>query len=232
MSSGERPAIPTRPCCDRCGPRQFCDVCERHGQRETPGWSERTATDQGQDFHGTKAHPRPPDQRDRLPMRRPAPGCRRSTWCSAPCQHLYVRSARDARAGESPACPPSSGGWRRRRRPGCRRSTRSCRLFPARQRSGATLTAASNPENNIHELLRTQTESKGPHAGVAQEPARRRRPLRAESQTRRRSGAGAVPAPSRSLGLRDLRSPSRSDSNPRTRRGRGEPATSSRTPRP
>ena len=29
----------------KCGPRQFCDVCERQGQRETAGWSERNATD-------------------------------------------------------------------------------------------------------------------------------------------------------------------------------------------
>lgn len=29
----------------KCGPRQFCDVCERQGQRETAGWSERAATD-------------------------------------------------------------------------------------------------------------------------------------------------------------------------------------------
>lgn len=29
-------------CC--CGPRQFCNVCERQGQRGTAGWSERTTT--------------------------------------------------------------------------------------------------------------------------------------------------------------------------------------------
>lgn len=29
----------------KCAPRQFCDVCERQGQRETAGWSERTTTD-------------------------------------------------------------------------------------------------------------------------------------------------------------------------------------------
>ncbi len=29
----------------KCGPRQFCDVCERQGQREAAGWSERAATD-------------------------------------------------------------------------------------------------------------------------------------------------------------------------------------------
>ena len=30
----------------KCGPRQFCDACERQGQRETAGWSERKATNQ------------------------------------------------------------------------------------------------------------------------------------------------------------------------------------------
>ncbi len=29
----------------RCGPRQFCDVCERLGQRDAAGWSRRTATE-------------------------------------------------------------------------------------------------------------------------------------------------------------------------------------------
>ncbi len=28
-----------------CGPREFCDVCERLGQRESPGWSRRTNGD-------------------------------------------------------------------------------------------------------------------------------------------------------------------------------------------
>lgn len=30
-----------------CGPREFCDVCERLGQRESPGWSRRAHGDDG-----------------------------------------------------------------------------------------------------------------------------------------------------------------------------------------
>ena len=30
-----------------CGPREFCDVCERLGQRESPGWSRRENGDRG-----------------------------------------------------------------------------------------------------------------------------------------------------------------------------------------